>query len=61
MIKLEIIVDLGSKTDNNNNNSSPKLTCLHNSLLIIIVDTPENNLSNVDRKSDIRKIRTSSV
>ena len=30
-------------------------------LLMIFVDTPENYLSNVDHKLDMRKVRTSSV
>ena len=44
----------------NNDNSSPQLTHLQNSLLMNIVDTPEKYLSNVDRKSDMRKVRKSS-
>ena len=42
-----------------------KFTCqlnyLQNSLLIRIVDTPENDVSKVDRKLDKIKMRTSSI
>ena len=34
---------------------------LQNSLLMSIVDTPEKYLSKVDRKADMKKVRTSSV
>ena len=58
----KMIVNLGSnKFENNNNNSSWQLTCLHNSSLMIIVNTPENGLSNVDQKYYMIKVRTSSV
>ena len=56
-----MIVNLGSKTGENNYNSSPQLTHLHNSLLMSIIDTPEKDLSNIDRISDMRKVLTSSV
>ena len=42
------IVNLGSKKGKNNNNSYTKLTCLHNSLPMSIVETPEKDLSNVE-------------
>ena len=48
--KCKIIVNLGSKKCENNNNSTCQLSRLQNSLLISISDTPENDLSNVDRK-----------
>ena len=54
----KMIVDLGSK---NNENTSPQLTRLHNLLLMSIVDTTENYLSNVYRKYKMIKLRTSSV
>ena len=44
----KMIVNLGSKKCENNNNSTCRLGSLHNSLLISISDTPENDLSNVD-------------
>ena len=58
---IKMIVNLGSKTGENNYNSSPQLTHLHNSILMSIIDTPEKDLSNVDRISDMRKVLTSSV
>ena len=56
-----MIFNLGSKKCENNDTSIPQLTHLLNSLLISTVDTPEKYLSNFDRKSDMRKVRTSSV
>ena len=56
-----MIVNLVSKKGEINDNSSPQLTCIHNSLLMIIVDTPDCFKSNIDRKSDMRKVRKSSV
>ena len=56
-----MIVNLGGNKVDNNDKSYPQIPHLHNSLLIIIVDNPENNLSNVERKSDARKVRTSLV
>ena len=56
-----MIVNLGSKTYENNDTSTGQLTRLHNCLILIIVDIPENYLSNVDCKSDTRKLFTFSV
>ena len=56
-----VIVHVNINKENKNNKSSLQLTCLQNSLLIIIVDTPEKDISNVDRKSDMIKVHTSSV
>ena len=57
----ETIVNLGSNKYEDNNNSTLQLNHLQNSLLISIVDTPEKDVSKVDRKLDKRKIRTSSI
>ena len=56
-----MIFNLGSKKGENNSNSTCQLRRLHNLLLMSIVDTPENYLPNVDHKSDMRKVRTSSI
>ena len=62
MLKQEqIIVNLCSKKGKNNNNSTCQLRLIQNVLLTSIVDTPEKDLPNVDRKSDMRKVRTSSI
>ena len=55
------IINLGSKKFEENNNSTFQLNHLQNSLLMSIVDTPEKDVSKVDRKLDKRKIRTSSI
>ena len=55
----KVIVNLGSKIGKNKNNSSPQLAYPQNSLLIIIVDTPENRLSNAEREYNMRKVLTS--
>ena len=39
----------------------PNLTHLHNSLLMSIFETPEKDLSNVNGKYDMRKVRESTV
>ena len=57
----KMIVNLGSNKFENNDTSSCQLNHLHNLLLMSVYEIPENNLSNVDRKSDIRKVHTSSV
>ena len=57
----EIIFNLGSKKCKNSNNYTCQLSRLHNLLLMSIFGTSEKNLSNVDRNSDLRKVRTSSV
>ena len=56
-----MIFNLGSKKFEHNNNSTCQLNHIQNSLLMSIVDTPEKYLTNVDSKSDIRKVRTHSV
>ena len=56
-----IIVNLGINKGKNNDSSYCQLNCLYNSLLMSIVDTPENNLFHFDQKSDMRKVRTYSV
>ena len=58
---IKIVVNLGSKKGKNREKSSPQLTGLHNSLLMIVVNTLEKYLSNFDGKSDMGKLRTSSV
>ena len=57
----KIIVNLNNNKYKNNNNSTCKTNHLQNSLLMNIIDTTENDVSNVDRKLDKRKIRTSSI
>ena len=57
----KIVVNLGSKKFENNNNSTWQLNNIQNLLLMSIVDNPENYISNVDRKLDERKVRTSSI
>ena len=57
----KMVVNLGSKKCKNNSTRTCLLTHLHHSLLMIIIDTPETFLSNIDRKYDIIKVRTSSV
>ena len=57
----KIIVNLVSKRGKNNDNYTYQLRRLHNSLLISIVDTHEKDLPNVDNKSNMRKLCTSSV
>ena len=56
-----MIINLGSKKGKNNDNSSCQITCLHNELFMIFVDTPENDLFNVDQKYDMREVRKYSV
>ena len=43
----KMIGNLGSKKGDNNENSSTQLSCLHNSLLMIIVDTTDKGLYNI--------------
>ena len=57
----KFIVNLGNRKFKNNNNSTCQLSRLHNSLFISILDTPEKYISNIDRKIDNIKIRTSSI
>ena len=56
-----IIVNLSNKKCENNNNSTGHLNHIQKLFLISIVDTPEKDVSNVDRKLDKRKIRTSLI
>ena len=56
-----MIVNLASMNRKNNDSSSCKLTHLQNSLLMIIVNTSEKDLFNVDWKYELRKVRASSV
>ena len=58
---IKMIINLGSKKYENKNTSSCQITRLQNLLLISIFYIPENYLSNVDSKSDMIKVRTSSV
>ena len=55
------IVNLVSNKCQNKNNPTCQLSCLQNSLLMRIFDTPQKYLPNVDWKSYIRKVRTYSV
>ena len=57
----KMIVNLVSNIFKNNNNSTCQLNHLQNLLLMIIVDTPEKDVSNVDRKLENIKVRTSSI
>ena len=58
---IKMIVHIVSKKCENSDTYLCQLTYIYNSLLMSTVDTPENNLSYVDHKYDIRKVRTSSV
>ena len=57
----KMIVNLSNKRCKNNNNSTGHLNHIQKPLLLSIVDTPENDVSNVDRKVDKRKICTSLI
>ena len=52
----KIIVRLGTNKGNKNDDSSPKLTYLQKSLLMIIVETPENAVSHGEVKSLTSKV-----
>ena len=58
---IRMIVNLGSKKGENRDNSYPQITRTQNSLPMPIVENPEKDLYNDDRKYDMRKVRTSSV
>ena len=58
---IKMVVNVGSKETKNKDNSSPQLTDIENSLRMSIFDTPEKDLSNVNGKYDMIKLRTSSV
>ena len=55
-----MVVNLDSKKRENNNNSTCQLKFLQNSSLMSIVVTPDKELSNIERESDMRKVHTSS-
>ena len=55
------IVNLSNKKCKNNNNSTGHLNHIHKSLLMSLVDTPEKDVSNVDRKLYKKKVHTSSI
>ena len=58
---VKIIVNLSNTKWKNNNNSTGHLDHIQKSWLMSIVDTPEKYVSNVDRKVDKRKMRTSLI
>ena len=58
---IKIIVNLLSKKFKYKTNSTFQLNRLQNKLLMSIVDTPEKDVSKVDRKLDNRKISISSI
>ena len=60
-LMIKMIVNLVSKRVYNDENSSPRLSCLHSSLIISIVDTPENYLSRGEVKYVTSKVNTYSV
>ena len=57
----KIIVNLSNNKFENNNNSTGHLGYIQKSLLMSIFDTPEKDVSNIDRKLDKNKIRTSLI
>ena len=58
---VKIIVNLSKQKFKNNNKPLGHLNQIQKSLLMSIFDTPEKYVSNVDRKSDKRKIHTSLI
>ena len=58
---VKIIVNLIYNKCKNKNNSTGHLNHIQKLLLMSIVDTPENDVSNVDRKFYRRKVRTSLI
>ena len=56
-----IIVNLINKKCKKHNNSTGHFNNIQRFLLMSIVDTPENDVSNVDRRLDKKKKRTSSI
>ena len=56
-----MIVNLSNKRYKNNNNYTGHLNHIQKLLWMSIVDTPEKDISNVDRKVVKRKIRTSRI
>ena len=57
----KIIVNLGNEKYEYNNNSTYQSNHIQNSLLMIIVNTPENDASKLDSKLDKRELRTYSI
>ena len=57
----KMIVSLGIKKGENNDNSGLLINRLQDSLLMIIVDTSEKYFSDVESKTDTRKVCISSV
>ena len=53
----KMVVNLVSKKLENNETFLCQLTRLQEALLMSITNTPENGLSNVDRESEMRKLR----
>ena len=51
----KIIFNLSNNKCKNNNKSTGHLNKIKKSLLMSIVDTPESDVSNFDRKADKRK------
>ena len=58
---IKMIVNLGINICKNSNNFTCQLSRLQNFSLMSIFNTPENDLSNVDCKSYMRKVRKYSV
>ena len=57
----KMIGNSSNKKCKKNNNYTGYLNNIQKSLLMGKVDTPENNISKVDRKLDKSKVRTSSI
>ena len=57
----KMIVNLGSKKCEDNKNSTYQLNNIQNQLLTSIIDAPEKDVSNIDRKIGKRNVRTSSI
>ena len=57
----KMIVNLSNKKCRNSNNATGHINHIHKLLLKSIVNTPEKDVSNVDRKVDKRKIHTSLI
>ena len=57
----KMIVNLSYNKYEYNNNSTGHLNHIQKPLLMSIVDNPEKDVSNVDRKLDKIKVRTSSI
>ena len=57
----KMIVNLSHIKFENNKNSTGHLNNIHKLLLMSIIGTPENKVSNFDRKVDNKKISTSLI